>query len=172
MRRRVLLFLVAVFPLLSATPGAAQRAVFVVRHAEKASDSNDPGVPLSQVGRARAETLAAILEKTGVTAIYSTDTVRTLDTAKPLARALRITVRKYAARDSGGKPDLLPLAKLLKTEHARDVVLVVGHSDTVPPLLKALGCAEPVEIPADRFDNLFVLVPVGAGPPTLLRLSY
>jgi probable phosphoglycerate mutase len=171
-RRRVIwLFAVAAI-LLAARPAAAQRAVFVVRHAEKASDANEPGVPLSQAGRARAKKLAAILEKTGVTAIYSTDTVRTLDTAKPLARALKITVRKYAAKDAGGKPDLMPLAKLLKTEHARDIVLVVGHSDTVPPLLKALGCAEPVEIPADRFDNLFVVVPAGAGPATLLRLSY
>ena len=172
MRRRVLLLLVAVFPLLSATPAAAQRAVFVVRHAEKASDSNDSGVPLSQKGRARAKKLAAILERTGVTAIYSTDTVRTLDTAKPLAQALKIAVRKYEARDAQGKPDLLPLAKLLKTDYPRDVVLVVGHSDTVPPLLKALGCAESVEIPADRFDDLFVVVPGASGPPTLLRLSY
>jgi broad specificity phosphatase PhoE len=163
---------VAVFPLLPATPGAAQRAIFVVRHAEKASDTNDPGVPLSKAGRARAERLAAILEKTGVTAIYSTDTVRTLATAEPLARALKIAVRKYAAKDAAGKPDLLPLARQLKTEHARDVVLVVGHGDTVPPLLKALGSVEPVEIPAGRFNDLFILVPGPSGPPTLLRLSY
>ena len=157
---------------MAARPAAAQRAVFVVRHAEKASDSNDPGVPLSQKGRERAKKLAAILGKTGVTAIYSTDTVRTLDTAKPLAQALKITVQKYKARDAEGKPDLLPLAKVLKTEHARDVVLVVGHSDTVPPLLKALGCAEVIEIPADRFEDLFVVVPAASGPPALLRLSY
>lgn len=172
MRRRLFWLLAAAVILLAARPASAQRAVFVVRHAEKASDSNDPGVPLSQKGRARAKKLAAILEKTGVTAIYSTDTVRTLDTAKPLAQALKITVQKYEATDAQGRPDLLPLAKVLKTEHARDVVLVVGHSNTVPPLLKALGYAEPVEIPADRFGDLFVLVPAGTGPPTLLRLSY
>lgn len=171
MRRKLVWFAVAAI-VLAARAVPAQRAVFVVRHAEKASDSNEAGVPLSRAGQARAKRLAAMLGKTGVTAIYSTDTVRTLDTAKPLARALRITVRKYEARDAAGKPDLVPLAKLLKSAHARDVVLVVGHSDTVPPLLKALGCAEPVEIPADRFDNLFVVVPAGAGPPTLLRLTY
>lgn len=172
MRREIVGILAATCILLAARPAAAQRAVFVVRHAEKASDSNDPGVPLSQKGRARAKKLAAILERTGVTAIYSTNTVRTLDTAKPLAQALKIAVRKYEATDARGNPDLLPLAKLLKTEHARDVVLVVGHSNTVPPLLKALGYAEPVEIPADRFDDLFILMPAGTGPPTLLRLSY
>ena len=172
MRRSLLPALAAAVLVLSAPPATAQRAVFVVRHAEKAADSNDPGVPLSPPGQARAKRLAATLEKTGVTAIYSTDTVRTLDTAKPLAQALKIIVQKYKARDAQGKPDLVPLAKVLKTEHARDVVLVVGHSDTVPPLLKALGCAEAIEIPADRFDDLFVVVPAASGPPALLRLSY
>ena len=172
MRRRLFPVLAAAALVLIATPGAAQRAVFVVRHAEKAADSNEPGVPLSPAGQARAKRLAAILGKTGVTAIYSTDMVRTLDTAEPLAQALKIKVQKYAPRDADGKPDLEPLAKLLKTDYPRDVVLVVGHSDTVPPLLKALGCAESVEIPADRFDDLFVVVPGASGPPTLLRLSY
>jgi phosphohistidine phosphatase SixA len=172
MRRRLFPVLAAAALVLIATPGAAQRAVFVVRHAEKAADSNEPGVPLSPAGQARAKRLAAILGKTGVTAIYSTEMIRTLDTAKPLAKALKIKVQKYAPRDADGKPDLEPLAKLLKTDYPRDVVLVVGHSDTVPPLLKALGCAESVEIPADRFDDLFVVVPGASGPPTLLRLSY
>jgi phosphohistidine phosphatase SixA len=171
-RPKLLSLLAAVSILLAARPCAAQRAVFVVRHAEKASDANDPGVPLSQAGRARARKLAAVLAKAGVTAIYSTDTVRTLGTAEPLARALKIRVRKYDVKDADGKPDLAPLARLLKSEHARDVVLVVGHSNTVPPLLEALGCTERVEIPADRFDGLFVVVPAAAGAPTLLRLSY
>jgi broad specificity phosphatase PhoE len=171
-KRRVLPVLAAAAILLAARPAAAQRAIFVVRHAEKAADSNDPGVPLSAAGRARAEKLAAILAKTGVTAIYSTDMVRTLGTAEPLARALKIPVQKYAPWGVDGKADLLPLAKALQADHARDVVLVVGHSDTVPPLLKALGCVEPVEIPAGRFDDLFVVVPAASGPPALLRLSY
>ncbi len=172
MRRNLLPILAAAAILSVALPASAQRAVFVVRHAEKASDSNEPGVPLSAAGRARAKRLAAILARAGVKAIYSTDTVRTLGTAMPLARKLKITVQKYAPRGPDGTPDLAPLAKALAADHARDAVLVVGHSDTVPPLLKALGCAEDVEIPAGRFDDLFVVVPAATGPPTLLRLSY
>ena len=79
--------LAVVAVLLLAQPAAAQRAVFVVRHAEKQSESNEPGVPLSEAGRARANKLAALLKSAGVTAIYSTDFVRTLETAEPLARA-------------------------------------------------------------------------------------
>jgi broad specificity phosphatase PhoE len=169
--RRTIPALAALF-LLAIPPATAQKAVFVVRHAEKASDANDPDVPLSEAGRARAKKLAAVLAKAGVTAIYSTDMVRTLATAEPLAQASKIPVRKYAARDGTGRPNLAPLARRLKTDHARDVVLVVGHGDTVPPLLKALGCSEEIEIPADQYDDLFVVVPAGAGPPKLLRLTF
>ena len=170
--RRSLPAILAAYFLLEALPAAAQRAVFVVRHAEKASDANDPGVPLSRAGRARAIKLAALLGKAGVTAIYSTDTVRTLATAEPLARALKLQVRKYAAKDAGGKPNPAPLAGSLKAEHADDVVLVVGHADTIPPLLKALGWAEEIEIPAGLYDDLFLVVPSGRATPTLLRLAY
>ncbi len=172
MGRITLRIFVAAAAIFVAAFAAAQRAVFVVRHAEKQTDSNDAGVPLSEAGRARAMRLASHLKNAGVTAIYSTDYVRTLATAEPLARALKITVRKYQAKGPDGKPDLGPLASRLKAEHPRDVVLVVGHSDTVPPLLKALGCVETIEIPAAQYDDLFAVVPTGKGPPTLLRLTY
>jgi broad specificity phosphatase PhoE len=172
MARLSLRILAAVVVLLLAQPAVAQRAVFVVRHAEKQSESNEPGVPLSEAGRARANRLAALLKNAGVTAIYSTDFVRTLDTAEPLARALKISVRKYSATGLDGKPDLKPLAARLKAEHARDTVLVVGHSNTVPPLLKALGCSESIEIAVEQYDDLFAVVPGAGGRATLLRLAY
>jgi phosphohistidine phosphatase SixA len=167
--QRILAAAAAILVAHSATP---QRAVFVVRHAEKQTDSNDVAVPLSEAGRARATRLAALLKNAGVTAIYSTDFVRTLETAEPLARTLKITLRKYSATGPDGKPDLAPLARLLKAEHARGIVLVVGHSNTVPPLLKALGCVEDIEIPAAQYDDFFAVVPTAHGPPTLLRLAY
>ena len=172
MSRTCLRIFAAAAAILAAQSAVAQRAVFIVRHAEKQTDSNDAGVPLSKAGRARARRLASHLKNAGVTAIYSTDFVRTLETAEPLARALKITVRKYSATGPDGKPDLAPLVARLKAEHARDTVLVVGHSNTVPPLLKALGCVENIEIPAAQYDDLFVVVPTAHGPPTLLRLTY
>jgi len=171
MTRTIPALMVALF-VLAIPPATAQKAVFVVRHAEKASDANDPDVPLSEAGRARAKNLAAVLAKADVTAIYSTDTVRTLATGEPLAQASKIPVHRYAARDGAGRPNLAPLARRLKAEHGRDVVLVVGHADTVPSLLKALGCSEEVEIPAGQYDDLFVVVPSGKGPPKLLRLTF
>src|SRR5260221_3622501 len=128
----------ALTTLLVAHSAAAQHAVFVVRHAEKQSDSNEQGVPLSEAGRARANKLAAHLKNAGVTAIYSTDFVRTLETAEPLAKALKVAVRKYSATGADGNPDLKPLAARLIAEHTRYTVLVCSHSKTLPPLLIAL----------------------------------
>jgi broad specificity phosphatase PhoE len=171
MRRARLPIAFAITAILAAQLAVAQRAVFVVRHAEKQIESNEATVPLSEAGRARAKKLAAVLKNAGVTAIYSTDTVRTLGTAEPLAQALKITVRKYSSAGPDGETDLRPLAERLKFEHARDVVLVVGHGDTVSPLLMALGCTEKIEIPSGQYDDLFAVVP-GARGATLLRLTY
>jgi hypothetical protein len=49
-------------------------------------------------------------------------------------------------------------------------VLVVGHSNTVPDVIKDLGVTTRVTIGEDDFDNLF-LVTTGARP-SLLRLHY
>jgi probable phosphoglycerate mutase len=164
--------LAAILLLVSPPLAFGERAVFVVRHAEKASEANDVSVPLSKAGTARAKRLAAILRDAGITAVYSTDTVRTRKTAEPLATLARTDVRIYEATAADGKVNVQPLAERLRREHARDVVLVVGHSNTIGPLLTALGCTEDVSIAGNEYDNLFVVVARGSGSPVLLRLRY
>jgi hypothetical protein len=51
-------------------------------------------------------------------------------------------------------------------------VLVIGHSNTVPELLKQLGVKTPITIADNEYDNLFVIVRPDAGEPTLIRLRY
>jgi phosphohistidine phosphatase SixA len=150
----------------------AQRAVFVARHAEKASDANEASVPLSPAGATRANRLAELLKDAGITAVYSTDTVRTRKTAEPLANLVHAPVRIYEATTSEGRVDLQAFAAKLRHDHAKDSVLVVGHSNTIAPLLSALGCREPVSIPAEAYDNLFIVLPQASGPPVVLRLHY
>jgi hypothetical protein len=48
---------------------------------------------------------------------------------------------------------------------------VVGHSNTVPDILKSLGVSEPIRIADDEYDRLFVVVRRG-GEPELLKLRY
>jgi len=164
----------AVTALLIAMAHAAdgQEAILLVRHAEKATDANEPGVPLSEAGTARAARLAEILKAAGITAVYATDTVRARKTAEPLAKVAGLDVRIYAPKDENGKPAPRLLLDRLKKEEPRGVVLVVGHSNTVPEILGALGYSEKVEITATRFDDLFVVTPRAEGPPSVVRLKY
>jgi phosphohistidine phosphatase SixA len=149
-----------------------QTAIFLVRHAEKATEANEATVPLSDAGRARAERLAGILKDAGIEAIYATDTDRARQTAEPLARARKVEVRTYAPRGADGKPAPQLLIDRLKREAPTGRALVVGHSNTLPEILSALGHTEKVEIPTSQFDDLFVILPREGAPPTVLRLKY
>jgi broad specificity phosphatase PhoE len=71
-----------------------------------------------------------------------------------------------------GPVDARPFVAGLRQKHAGDVVLVVGHSNTIPDLLKALGCAETISLAPGEYDNLFVVVPKADGSATLIRLKY
>ena len=150
---------------LATAPAAAlaQKAVFIVRHAEKAADGSDKDIPLSDAGEARAKKLADLLASAGVTRIYSTDTVRTRATGEPLSAASKVPIRIYADNSA-------LMAELRKEPDA--VVLVVGHSNTVPGLIAALGVKQRVEIGDKDYGNLFVVVSGQSGEPTLLRLKY
>ena len=135
--------LVTALLLLSATAAAAQPTVFVVRHAERADGGttntmmgNDP--ELSEAGHARAAALAATLKDAGVMAIYATEFKRTQQTAAPLAKALGITVTTVSSKDT---PALLERIKA-----ATGNVLVVGHSNSIPDVVKGLGVASPVTV--------------------------
>ena len=147
---------------------SAQKAVLVVRHGEKISEEDER---LTEAGRARAGRLAELLKKSGIAAIYSTDTERTLGTAQPLATALGLKVRLYDAKGIDGQFDFAPFVERLRTEAPDGLVLIVGHSNTIPPLLRALGCVEDVSISSDEYDNLFVVLPKNAGA-ALVRLRY
>jgi len=111
------------------------------------------------------------LKDAAITAVYSTDYVRTRATAEPLAQALHEPVRIYSAKSAAGRPDAASLVETLRKE-PQAVVLVVGHSDTVPGLLSALGVEEKIQIGDREYDNLFLVVPKPAGHPVFLRLRY
>jgi broad specificity phosphatase PhoE len=145
----------------------AQRLVFVVRHAERADvgasqmqSQADP--PLSAAGEARAARLAWMLGNSGTKAIYVTEFRRTQDTALPLATKLGVKPQQVPSRDTDA------LIKTLRNEHAEDIVLVVGHSNTVPAVIKAFGGPE-VTIADNEYDNLFILVPATG---TLTRIRF
>jgi broad specificity phosphatase PhoE len=103
-----------------------------------------------------------MLADSGITAIYATEYKRTQDTAKPIAERLGLKVQTQKGQDSAG------LAALLKSTHAKDVVLVVGHSNTMPEVIKALG-GPAIKIPDDEYDTIYFLVPATG---TLSKIRY
>jgi broad specificity phosphatase PhoE len=164
MTKYLALLLLSLASVLVSPMADAQRALFVTRHAERLDDSADS--PLSNAGEARAQALATNLRDAGITAIYTTDFQRTKQTAEPLARALKITPVSVRGSDVPG------LFRRLQEENRNDVVLVVGHNTSVPPLLKLFGYPIDLKIAITEFDNLFVVVPKEGSAPTLLRIRY
>jgi phosphohistidine phosphatase SixA len=162
---------VSLLALCATCEATAQQAIILVRHAEKATESNEPGVPLSEAGSARAAKLAQMLASAGITAIYATETDRARQTAEPLARALKLDVKTYSPRDASGKLAPQLLLDRLKKEEA-GIVLVVGHQNTVPDLLAVLGNPLKIEIREKQFDDLFVVVPKARAAPTVVRIKY
>lgn len=155
MRRRAMLIAVLIVSLMALPSRVyAQKLIFLVRHAERAdagmSEQADP--PLSAEGLARAQRLATVLADAGVTAIVTTELLRTQQTAQPLASKLGLTGEVVAANNPAG------VVAKLKISHALDIVLVVGHADTLPAILKAYGRSD-VTIGDNDYDNLFIIVP-------------
>jgi broad specificity phosphatase PhoE len=149
----------------------AQQAIFLVRHAEDQRSEKDR--PLSDAERKRALLLASLLKDAGIKTIFTSSLQRTIDTAAPLAKALQIEPKVLSQLTTTFKQsDLDAFADLLRTQHREDIVLFVGHANTVPALLKALKHPGEIKIPETDFDNLFVLFPKSDGPPTVLRLHY
>ncbi len=129
--------------LLLAAPAAGLDTVWLVRHAEKAESwptdrDLDALQPLSREGTARAEALAERLKDAGIAAIYTSRTTRTLATGLPLAARSKIAL---SADDATTKPSEIPpfLAKLRERHPGDKAILLVGHSNTIPHLLTALG---------------------------------
>ena len=131
-------------------PAAAppQEMVFVVvRHAEKADAGNDPG--LSDAGQRRAARLAARLADAPLIAIHATGLRRTRDTVAPTAQAHALPVARYDAHEPAAS-----FAARLTAVHRPGVVLVAGHSNTVPEIVAALcRCSVPA-MPEHEFDRI------------------
>lgn len=159
---------IAVLLVLLGAPAASAQTIVLVRHAERAdagtAAAKVPGADpdLAPAGQDRAKRLAAMLRDAKINTIYATEYKRTQQTAAPLAQALGIDITTVPSRDVRGLADKLNAA----TGH----VLVVGHSNSVPEILKALGVAEAVAIDESEFSNLFVLT--RGSPSSLLRLRY
>ena len=179
---------------------SAVTTVYLVRHAEYDDIDNES---LTSDGLQRAQDLANLLRSAELDAVYSTEKCRTSQTAQPTVQENGLNL--YVMKLSGAAVDFnncLPLIQVqtqvidasidhaatianhILTNHEGEVVLVVGHSNTVPRIVSALEaeslCPDlgPLEdngechLPDSQFDNLFIVTICGNGNANTVRLRY
>lgn len=140
---------------------AAPAIVFLTRHAEKATEGNDPN--LTAQGQARARNLARLLAKAGITAVFSTPTSRTRQTAQPLAVQSGVEAQLYDPAKPGTLVD--------KAKAAIGAAMIVGHSNTVPGLVSLFGGAPGAPIGDNEYDRLYQLILHADGSVTTVLLT-
>jgi broad specificity phosphatase PhoE len=157
--RNALLWCIAVLSI--PAPAFSAVTVFLTRHAERAGGvgamANDD--PISPAGRERADLLARMLSDAGIQKIFVTEFKRTKETAAPLARKLNLVPEVSKS----------PATPILAMKSG--AVLAVGHSNTLPEIITALGGPAIPKIAEDEFDNLYILT-IDGKTVTLTRLHY
>jgi broad specificity phosphatase PhoE len=148
----------------------ATTTIIFIRHAEQALEpADDPS--LNDAGRRRvAELTRQMIDAdvvAGIDAIYSTPFRRTQETVQGVADALDLPVQLYSPDDNEAV-----LNTILKS-HKGKIILVVGHSNTVPTLIADLGASKKVPpIDASEFDNIYVVSIPWFGKTKTIRLRF
>jgi broad specificity phosphatase PhoE len=95
-----------------------------------------------------------------VTAIIATEFKRTQETAAPVAAARGISPQILSVRGTSVAEHVQAVAQAVQRQTG--VILVVGHSNTVPAIIAALGAGQLPMICETDYDNLFVVARVGS----------
>ena len=162
MRRSIVMLLAAVT--IGSTATAQPSTVVLVRHAEKASQTETDPV-LSEAGVQRAKDLAAALADARVSTVITTQYQRTKLTAAPLVDATK--PKTIVVANTGNLAN--HIADILAAVMARpsgEVVLVVGHSNTIAAIVAALGGPKMPNLCDSQYSMMFVLEMTGAESAT------
>jgi phosphohistidine phosphatase SixA len=148
----------------------ASRLVILARHAEKAdAPRSDP--PLTEAGRARADALAAAVAGAAIDAVIVTPFARTRDTGTPAAAARGVTPIEVSVGGSLAA-HVAAVVEVVRGRPAGDAVLVVGHSNTIPAIVTALGGPALADLCDSQYAVLYVMTVPDAGPARLVTASY
>ena len=173
--------LVLITLLLCAVTALAQddfkpKTVFLIRHAEKEDEPRqDP--PLKKEGVARAQELARLLRGTGIKAIYTSQFARTKLTAEPVASKLGLTATAISLKSNPANPRQIAEESTTEVvnkimERAGENVLVVGHSNSIPDVIKMLGGDVVPTIDERKFDDLFIVTVYAKGKAKVTHMKY
>lgn len=125
--------------------------VIMVRHAETTADADDPR--LSEAGQARAKALALALSDSRLSTILTTRTMRSKETADPVAESLNITPEVIPVDDDFAKD----MVRRIAMGYRDRVVLLVADAGQINQVAKAFGVATGARIERSAHDDLFFL---------------
>ena len=140
--------LIVIISFLFLTYSPSTTTYYLVRHAEKACEDCS-ACGLSPAGNVRATSLSHYLSDKGIDLIFASECLRTQNTAQPLADRLGTDVSVY------NTTQLNSFINTLKAQTNKDI-LIVGHSNQIPMMVKALS-GKRVYISDSDFDNLYVI---------------
>jgi len=143
--------------------------VIALRHADRtAADA------LSAAGKRRAKLLARTLGEAGVSVAFRSQFKRAADTLAPLqAKLPGLQVKEIAFADADSADAYAKrVAAAVRALPADAVVAVIGHSNTVGPVIAQLGGRQIDPIAETEFDKMFVLFVAPDRPGSLLKLRY
>ena len=152
-----MLFVISVvaFPLVARAEDAVcyPRNLYLTRHTEKLVEDGNRHPGLSEAGIKRSHALVEHLEGIKMGALISSQYNRTRDTLKPLAKVNGLKVQDWDVGDAEG------LIKKIRTKHCGENLIIAGHSNTVPYLIRRLGVKAKVMLgdvllPADTITYL------------------
>lgn len=123
--------ILTLFIALSYIPSEQCSTFYLIRHAEKVrTDKSDKDPKLNEYGMLRAVKWQEYFSDKNISKIYSTNYKRTLETVKPIQESSDIIPIIYSPSDIDYKNFIM--------SNKIEVVLIVGHSNTIPDFVNGL----------------------------------
>ncbi|MFB6454501.1 histidine phosphatase family protein [Chitinophaga sp. Hz27] len=130
--------------------------IYLVRHAERYEGYDST---LTPEGRIRAGKLYHELKDSGINKIYITRYRRSIETADSFRILGKVDTCFYQADTTGESL----IYEITRHEDWGKHILVIGHANTMVPIIKALGGKSPVSTIHDKdFEHMFVIKKIKA----------
>jgi len=146
-------------------PANAQSTIFVTRHADRYGTEPDPA--LTPKGEEQARSLAQLLSDANVKHIFTTELIRTQETAAPLAHKANV-VPVVVPQDNFDKL----VAKIRSSLKPNESILVVGHRATVPKIVHALTGKDIDPLRSDEYGRLIAITLMPNGAANVVTFRY
>ena len=149
--KNIFLTLLFLFGIQTVTAQSETTTFYFIRHADKVlTNKKDRDPDLTKKGYARAQNWVKVLSDVKFDMVYSSNYKRTIETARPTAKANDIEIKIYNPKK--------PFDKKFQNDTKGKTVLIVGHSNSSPTFVNTiLGKSKYEEIDESNYTNLYIV---------------